>query len=172
METRASHPLTLLLIIATAVLGANSSQAARGGDNGHGRGRGQDRGERITLTDGTAGLRERVENLVIRVPLFSIDDFKSSDDDQDRARGHEVSRFRTTGITGRQAIRGIRAGSEDGHTFTRNNRSSGPRNGWIDGIRGHRDLVDGGTRPIPEPSAALVFGLGTLVACTALRRRA
>lgn len=178
METRAYRPLSLLLIVATAVLGATSSQAARGGDNAHGRGRGQDRGERITFSDGTARLREQVENFATLAPLLSMDDFRSSGDEQDRADnlGQVVSRLRTTGITGRQAIKNIRAtireGSDDGRTFARKGRSSGPNDGWMGEIRGRRDRVVGGPRPIPEPSAALIFGLGTLVACTALRRRA
>jgi hypothetical protein len=48
---------------------------------------------------------------------------------------------------------------------------SGEGDALIVELHGRQDQVIVGPNPIPEPSAALVFGLGTLVAGTVLRRR-
>jgi hypothetical protein len=38
-------------------------------------------------------------------------------------------------------------------------------------LRGWQDQVIVGSNPVPEPSAALVFGIGTLVVGSCMRRR-
>jgi hypothetical protein len=106
--------------------------------------------------------------------------------------GADVAQLVTTGITRAQAITGVQAaiwqGIYGGNMVSRSSLSAGARlvydeimrsrdtgtdNSWIAEFRGYQDQVwGGGTRPIPEPSAALVFGLGTLVTGTVLRRRA
>lgn len=109
--------------------------------------------------------------------------------------GNDVARLVTSGITRSQAITGVQAaiwqGIYGGNMVNRTSLSHGARrvyddimrsrdtgtdNSWIAEFRGHQDQVYGGPRPsttpVPEPSAALIFGLGTLVTGTVLRRRA
>jgi hypothetical protein len=104
--------------------------------------------------------------------------------------GNDVARLVTAGITRAQAITGVQAaiwqGIYGGNMVSRSSlslgaqrvydsilssRDSGTDNSWIAEFRGNQDQVFGGSAPIPEPSAALIFGLGTLVTATVLRRR-
>jgi hypothetical protein len=108
--------------------------------------------------------------------------------------GNDVSRLVTSGITRTQAITGVQAaiwqGIYGGNMVSRSSLSTGARriydeimqsrdtgtdDSFIAEFRGHQDQVWVGPRPtpnpIPEPSAALIFGLGTLVTGTVLRRR-
>ena len=209
--------------MAAAVTGATSSQAT--GFTVHS----YELGERIRLHKGmrvtTAQLNVSVENIVSRVPSFSVDVYTKRlgvgrydargilDADVavapagERARnfawaghvmetfGNDVARLVTSGITRTQAITGVQSaiweGIYGGKMVVRGSLSHGARrvfdeimrsrdtgtdNSWIAEFRGHQDQVYGGPRPspnpVPEPSAALIFGLGTLVTGTLLRRRA
>jgi len=96
--------------------------------------------------------------------------------------GSTVSR--TQAITGVQAA--IWQGIYGGNTIVRTSLSTGARTIYdqimgtqivtgndtlVAELRGNQDQIFRGPRPIPEPSAALVFGLGTVVAGSVLRRR-
>ncbi len=104
--------------------------------------------------------------------------------------GNEIASLVTTGITRSQAITGVQAaiwqGIYGGNMIVRTSLSTGARAIYdrimrtqIDGtgdsliveLRGRQDQVIVGPHPVPEPSAALVFGFGTLVAGSVLRRR-
>jgi hypothetical protein len=104
--------------------------------------------------------------------------------------GNNVASLVTSGITRAQAITGVQAaiwqGIYGGNMISRNSLSVGARtiydrimrtqisgegDALIVELHGRQDQVIVGPNPIPEPSAALVFGLGTLVAGTVLRRR-
>lgn len=106
--------------------------------------------------------------------------------------GNDVASLVSAGITRAQAITGVQAaiwqGIYGGNTINRYSLSTGARrifdeimrsqvdgsgDTWIAEFRGVQDQVFvRPTNPIPEPSAALVFGLGMVVAGSALRRRA
>ena len=105
--------------------------------------------------------------------------------------GSNVAALVTTGITRAQAITGIQAaiwqGIYGGNMVVRTSLSYGARaiydrimrtvdagegDALVVELRGRQDQIIVGPHPVPEPSAALVFGLGTLVAGTVLRRRA
>jgi hypothetical protein len=102
-----------------------------------------------------------------------------------------VARLVTTGITRVQAITGVQAaiwqGIYGGNMVDRSSLSAGAQtvydrimstqytgesNSLIVELRLRQDQVITGQNPVPEPSAALVFGFGTLVAGCALRQRA
>lgn len=104
--------------------------------------------------------------------------------------GNEIASLVTTGITRSQVITGVQAaiwqGIYGGNMIVRTSLSTGARAIYdrimrtqIDGtgdsliveLRGRQDQVIVGPHPVPEPSAALVFGFGTLVAGSVLRRR-
>ena len=103
--------------------------------------------------------------------------------------GANVNSLVTTGITRVQAITGVQAaiwqGIYGGNTILRSSLSAGARtiydrimrsqfsgdsDSLVVELRGRQDQVI--HHPVPEPSAALVFGFGTLVAGSLLRRRA
>lgn len=108
--------------------------------------------------------------------------------------GADIASLATGNITRAQAITGVQAaiwqGIYGGNMVTRSSLSAGARSifdrimqtqfvGTTDAniaeFIGVQDQVYNGprpTNPIPEPSAALVFGVGTLVAGSVLRRRA
>ena len=105
--------------------------------------------------------------------------------------GGDVAGLVTSGITRAQAITGVQAaiwqGIYGGNMVDRNRLSVGARSVYdrmmrsentgggdarIVELRLRQDQVIAGPHAIPEPSAALVLGLGTLVAGSALRRRA
>lgn len=108
--------------------------------------------------------------------------------------GQDVARLVTAGITRVQAITGVQAaiwqGIYGGNMISRASltfgaqrvydsilasRDNGIDNSWIAEFQGTQDQVFVGPRPgaspVPEPGAALIFGLGTLVTGTVLRRR-
>ncbi len=97
----------------------------------------------------------------------------------------------TAGITRDQAITGVQSaiweGIYGGGKIDRSSLSSGAQqiydkilatnvtgdgNAVVVDLRGWQDQVIIGSNPVPEPSAALVFGMGTLVAGGFVRRRA
>ena len=105
--------------------------------------------------------------------------------------GGDVASLVSSGITRAQAVTGVQAAIWQGiygaNMVNRTSLSVGARavydrimrtqdsgvgDALIVELRGRQDQVLIGPRAIPEPSAALVFGLGTLVAGSALRRRA
>lgn len=108
--------------------------------------------------------------------------------------GADIASLVTGNITRAQAITGVQAaiwqGIYGGNMVNRSSLSAGARSifdrimsttftgttdAYIAEFRGIQDQVFNGprpTNPIPEPSAALVFGIGSLVAGSALRRRA
>ncbi len=105
--------------------------------------------------------------------------------------GADVAGLVTSGITRAQAITGVQAaiwqGIYGGNMVSRMSLSYGARSIYDRIMRtqdtgegdslvieliGRQDQIIVGPHPVPEPSAALVFGLGTLVAGSVLRRRA
>ena len=108
--------------------------------------------------------------------------------------GADIASLVTGNITRAQAITGVQAaiwqGLYGGNMVLRSSLSAGARSifdqimsttftgttdAYIADFRGAQDQVFNGprpTNPIPEPSAALVFGVGSLVAGSVLRRRA
>ncbi len=108
--------------------------------------------------------------------------------------GADIASLATGNITRAQAITGVQAaiwqGLYGGNMISRSSLSAGARSifdeimrttftgttdAYIAEFRGVQDQIYNGprpTNPIPEPSAALVFGVGTLVAGSVLRRSA
>lgn len=108
--------------------------------------------------------------------------------------GGDIASLATGGITRAQAITGVQAaiwqGIYGGNMVTRSSLSAGARSifdrimrttfagttdAYVAEFRGAQDQVYNGhrpTNPIPEPSAAMVFGVGSLVVGSVLRRRA
>jgi len=108
--------------------------------------------------------------------------------------GANIDALATGGITRSQAITGVQAaiwqGIYGGNTISRSSLSTGARriydqimrsslvrgnDSYIVELRGRQDQVvrvrPPQTNPVPEPSAAVIFGLGTVVAGSVLRRR-
>jgi hypothetical protein len=105
--------------------------------------------------------------------------------------GSDIAGLVSGGVTRAQAITGVQAaiwqGIYGGDMINRYSLSTGARSvfdqimnsqdvgtddSWIAEFRGSQDQVFvRPTNPIPEPSAALMFGLGTAVAGSVLRRR-
>jgi len=219
MRIRPLYLIQSFLILAAALVGASSSQAAAFSVHSY------ELGERIALTNGTRVWTARfdvsVESLVSHVPSFCVDVYTAIgvgeyttrdvlDADSavapvgERARnfawaghvmenfGNDVASLVSSGISRAQAITGVQAaiwqGIYGGNTINRYSLSTGARHvfddimrssvegssdTWIAEFRGVQDQVFvRPTNPIPEPSAALVFGLGMVVAGSVLRRRA
>ena len=110
--------------------------------------------------------------------------------------GHVIENFGdvdllvAAGITRDQAITGVQAsiweGIYGGGKIVRSSLSSGAQlvydrilatsvvgdgSALVVDLRGWQDQVIVGSNPVPEPSAALVFGIGTLVVGSCMRRR-